>query len=64
MAFCFNSVEYKLDETVNRFLLVGDIYNKEIIQDLYRQEIQIISTKMVFIKLVFNMIWLMLNIKI
>ena len=37
--------------------------NKKRIQNLYKQEMQIIFTKMILINLVFNMIWLMVNIK-
>ena len=33
-------------------------------KNLCRQEIQIIFVRMILIKLVFNMIWLMVNIKI
>ena len=36
--------------------------NKEF-KNLCKQEIQIISTKMNWVKLVFNMIWLMANVK-
>ena len=38
--------------------------NKERIQNLKKQEIQTIFTKMSLIRLVFNMIWLMENLKI
>ena len=38
--------------------------NKERIKILCTQEIQIIFTRIILIKLVFNMIWLMVNIKI
>ena len=34
------------------------------IKHLYKQEIQIIFTKMILVKVVFNMTWLMVNIKI
>ena len=37
---------------------------KEEIKNLWRQEIQIISTRMILIKLVLNMTWLMVNKKI
>ena len=37
--------------------------NKERIEKLWRQEIQILSSEMNLIKLVFNMIWLMANQK-
>ena len=37
--------------------------NKQRLRNLCKQEIQIISTRMNCIKLVFNMIWLIANIK-
>ena len=37
---------------------------EEDLKNLWRQEIQILFKKMILIKLVFNMIWLMVNIKI
>ena len=39
-------------------------FTKNELKNLCRQEIQILFTKMIFIKLVFNMIWLMVNQKI
>ena len=38
--------------------------NQERIENLCKQEILIIFTKMILIKLVFNMRWLMVNLKI
>ena len=37
---------------------------KKELKNLCKQEIQTIFTKMILIKLVFNMIWLMVNVKI
>ena len=37
---------------------------KKELKILYKQEIQIILTKMILIKLVFNMIWLLVNLNI
>ena len=75
----------KINEVVNRLLLVGDTFmpeihlkqpgftysacglftkNKEKIQNLKKQEIRVLFTKMNLIKLVFNMIWLMVILKI
>ena len=74
MILCF---KYKMNETVNTFLLVGDRFmpemhlkqpgftysacgpftkDKERIENLFKQEIQNVFTKMILIKLVFNMI--------
>ena len=71
-----------MDETVNKFLLVGDAFmpemhlkqpgftysacgtftkNKERIEKISRLEIQILFTEMNLIKLVFHVIWLMVN---
>ena len=65
-----------MNETMNKFLLAGDkcmphdftystcgpfTKNKERIESLCRLEIQILFTEMSLIKLVFNMIWLMVN---
>ena len=71
-----------MDETANKFLLVGDAFmpemhlkqpgftysacgtftkNKERIEKISRLEIQILFTEMNLIKLVFHMIWLMVN---
>ena len=38
--------------------------DKEGIENLFKQEIQNVFTKMILIKLVFNMIWLIINLKI
>ena len=38
--------------------------DKERIENLFKQEIQNVFTKMILIKLVFNMIWLIINLKI
>ena len=75
----------KINEVVNRLLLVGDTFmpeihlkqpgftysacglftkKKERIQNLKKQEIRVLFTKMNLIKLVFNMIWLMVILKI
>ena len=59
-----------MDETVNKFLLVGDAFMPEmhLKQPGFtysacgsRLEIQILFTEMNLIKLVFHMIWLMVN---
>ena len=38
--------------------------DKERIENLFKQEIQNVFTKMILINLVFNMIWLIINLKI
>ena len=66
-----------MDEKVNKVLLGGDKFMPEmhLKQSGFtysasspftrnKERIQIIFTRMILIKLVFNMIWLMVNIKI
>ena len=48
-----------MNQIVNICLLVGDEFMPEM--HLRQQEIQIILTRMNWIKLVFSMIWLMAN---
>ena len=71
---------YKMDEIVNKFLLSVDEFMPEMHlkqpaftysvcgpftrNSLCRQEIQILFTEMNLIRLVFNMIWVMVNQKI
>ena len=83
VTFCCNSVEYKMNEIIARFLLVKFIPEmhlkqprftyiacgpftkaKKEFKNLCRQKTQIISTKMILINLVFNIMWLMVNKKI
>ena len=44
--------------------VLGLIYSAKELKKLRKQEIQIMFTKMTLIKFVFNMIWLMVNLKI
>ena len=44
--------------------VLGLIYSAKELKKLCKQEIQIMFTKMTLIKFVFNMIWLMVNLKI
>ena len=44
--------------------VLGLIYSAKELKNLCKQEIQIMFTKMTLIKFVFNMIWLMVNLKI
>ena len=74
--FCFECI--KMNQIVIKILLAGDkatpkIYlkqpcftgsSKKELKKLCRQEMQILFTKMIFIKFVLNMIWLMINQKI
>ena len=68
--FCFkcNSIKvYKVNDIINKFLLAGDKFMPEMHlkqPGFAYQEIQDISTKMNYIKLVFNIIWLMEILKI
>ena len=84
MTFCFNSVVYKINETLNKLLLPGDKFmteihlkqpsfnsgcgpftkNKKRIEKFMQAGNTNYSTRMILIKLVFNMIWLKVNIKI
>ena len=81
--FCFehNSLNYKMNDIINKFLLAGDKFMPEMnlrqprftysacgpftidkeYKILNKLEIQDIFTKMSYIKLVFNMIWLIKN---
>ena len=45
-------------------LVVYSLKTKKEFKNLCNQEIKIVLTRMILIKLVFNMIWLMVNIKI
>ena len=74
----------KMNEIVNKFLLLGDTFmpamhlkqpgfaysacspfiKKKELKNLWSMEIQALFTKMILIKLVFNMIWLMEILKI
>ena len=65
-----------MNEIVNEFLLVGDKFMSEMhlenlvlhtvkeLKNFCKQELQNIFTKMILIKLVFNMIWLMVDLNI
>ena len=61
-----------MNEIVNKFLLTGDkfmlvvclLITKERIKNSCKQEIQIIIIGMIWIKLIFNIIWLMVDITI
>ena len=68
-----------MNDVVNKFLLAGDKFipemhlkqpcgpftkNRRRIENLCRLEIHALFTKMILIKLVFNMIWLMVNQKV
>ena len=62
---------YKMNEIVNKFLLVGDKFMSEMhlkqsgfTYSAFFLEIQILFTEMSLIRLVLNMIWLMTNQKI
>ena len=62
---------YKMNEIVNKFLLVGDKFMSEMhlkqsgfTYSAFFLEIQILFTEMSLIRLVLNMIWLMASQKI
>ena len=44
--------------------VLGLIYSAKELKKLHKQEIQIIVTKVILIRLVFNIIWLKVNLKI